>query len=261
MSGNDLWVDTPHEPQPLPPVPKKRMSGCMIAAIIGGIFGTLGLLVCCGVLGWLVTMMMPTTTNVPAEITGIGKKVLDIELPPDFQPETAVTVDNMFMTMQLAKFKHKEGKGDLLLSSFKSKFNQPGQPAMPADQLRVKFEEEIRNSLDVKKIDTHDIVINGQTVNASIAEATDRATNQGVHTVTVDIPVPNGQSFIMLKLTDDVWDQDAVLRMLSGAKSEAAEEAKPEAVEEVKPEAAGEAKPEAVEEVKPEAVEEVKPNE
>lgn len=218
MSGNDLWVDPPNQPQPVESVPKKRMSGCMLATLIGGGLGVVCLLVCCGVFAWFGSMMIPTTTTVPAEVTAVGQRILNIELPPDFQPASAMTIDNMFITMRIAQYSHKENKGDLMLNSMKFKMGNPGQGAVPPDQMRVKFEEEIRSSLDIKKVESHDITVNGQKVSVAIAEAVDRNNGKGVHTATANIPITNGQTFFLLRLDDDVWDQDTILKMLEDAK-------------------------------------------
>jgi len=218
MSGNDLWVDPPNEPQPVQTVPKKRMSGCMLATLIGGGVGLVGLLTCCGIFAWFGSMMIPTTTNVPAEVTAVGRQILNVEVPADFQPTNAVTIDNMLMAMRIAQFKHREGKGEMMLNSMKIKIGNPGQANVPPDQMRIKFEEEIRSSLDTKKSETHDVMVNGQKVSVTISEATDRNNGKGVHIATAEMRTSNGQSFILLRMDDDVWDQDAVLKMLEDAK-------------------------------------------
>ena len=105
-----------------------------------------------------------------------------------------------------------------MLNSMKIKMGNPGQANLPPDQMRIKFEEEIRGSLDIKKSETHDVMVNGEKVSVTISEATDRNNGKGVHTATAEMRAPNGQSFILMRMDDDVWDQDAVLKMLEDAK-------------------------------------------
>ena len=89
---------------------------------------------------------------------------------------------------------------------------------MQSAQFRSKFETDISGSLDTKSSETIDVMINGQKVSVQIAEAKDRTNGKDVHTAKADIPIPTGQAFILLRLDDEIWNQEAVVKMLEEAK-------------------------------------------
>ena len=216
MSSKDPWNDSQSEsPTPLK---KKGMSGCMLAGLIVGGLGLIGMVVCCGSLALILPKMMPIETKVPAEVAAVGQRILNAEILDEFNPESAVTMDNMIFTFRIVKFKHKEGKGEMTLGSMKLHFGDPKQANDSSRQMRGKFEDEVRGSLDVKKTESHEITINHQKVSVAIAEATDRITGKEVHTASADFDRPSGQTFLLLRLDDDAWDQEAVLKMLEEAK-------------------------------------------
>ena len=162
--------------------------------------------------------MAPKVTSVPAEVEAAGQLVLNMKIPPEFKPNNAVTMDNSFFTMRIAQFKHSEGKGELVLGMMKLKIGDANQMNAQSAQFRSQHETSISGTLDVKKTEAHELTIDGQKVSVMVGEATDRPTGKAVHTAKADIDTPSGQTFFLLRLDDDVWDQDAVFKMLEEAK-------------------------------------------
>ena len=216
MTDQNSWADSPGD-APAAPV-KKPMSGCMLASLIVGGLGLVGLLLCCGVGGYFATTWAPKITKVPAEVTAVAQTVMDLKVPDEFTPSNAVSMDNFIFTMRIVEYTHKEGKGKIVLGTIKIKVGDPNQANPQTAQFRSQHEVDISGNLDVKKTESHDITIGGQKVSVMIGEATDRTTGKGVHTAKADINSPMGQTFFLLRLDDDVWDQDAVLKMLEEAK-------------------------------------------
>jgi hypothetical protein len=216
MSGNNTWTDA--QPNPPAPVAKKPMSGCLLASLIIGGIGGISLLLCCGTGFWLATKFVPTITAVPAEVEAVGQKVLVMQFPEGLKPNNAITMDNSFFSMRIAQFKHQEGKGELVIGNMKLKIGDDQSVKMQSAQFRSKFETDISGSLDTKSSETIDVMINGQKVSVQIAEAKDRTNGKDVHTAKADIPIPTGQAFILLRLDDEIWNQEAVVKMLEEAK-------------------------------------------
>ena len=92
------------------------------------------------------------------------------------------------------------------------------QAKLQSGQMRGPLEIQVRNNLDIKKTESREIMINGQKASVEIVEATDRSTGKGVHTADLNLSLPNGEIFILLRLDDDVWDEAAVLKMLEESK-------------------------------------------
>lgn len=216
MSENSSWTDTPDN-VPNRPV-KKPMSGCLLASLIVGGLGGVCLLVCCGVGAYFAANFAPKITSVPAEVAAVGKLALDMKVPDEFTPANSITMDNFAFTMRIAEFTHQAGKGTMVLGALKMKMGDANQANAQTAQFRGQHDSKISDNLDVKKIESHEIMIDGQKVAVMIGEATDRTTGKAVHTAKADIASPTGNTFFMLRLDDDVWDQDAVLKMLEEAK-------------------------------------------
>jgi len=218
MSDNNPWND-PVSESPTP-VKKKGMSGCMLASIIVGSLGLVCMLACCAGAIWLGSMVIPKETKAPAEIAAIGHEVLNTDVLPDFSPDKALTWDNMLFTLKITQFTHKESKGEILMGALKVKFGDLNQAKMQSQQLRGPLEEKSRGPLDIKKSESKEIMINGQKVSVSIGEATDRTTNKSVHTASADFEQAGGMfTFFFLRMDDDVWNEDAVLKMLEDTKA------------------------------------------
>ncbi|WP_010583058.1 hypothetical protein [Schlesneria paludicola] len=217
MSERDSWND-PQSPSEVPVPPKKKgMSGCMLASLIVGGISFVGLLACCGLGGWFFSMVMPTITTEQAQVTAVAKKILNAEMLPDFTPQQAMTIDNMFFSMHIAEFKHKEGKGELMMGNVKVKIGDAAQANMQSTQFRGKFEDKMRETIDIKSSENHEVTMNGKKVNVVIGEGTYRATGKAVHTVTTDLEEGTSLTFLRLQMDDEIWNQDAVLKMLEGA--------------------------------------------
>lgn len=217
MSENNPWSDSQNASPA--PVKKQGMSGCMLAAIIVGGLGMVCMVLCCGVGIWFFSMVMPKELNTAAEVTAVGRQILNIELPPDFSPDKAITSDNFIYTLNIAEFTHKENKGKLMLGGIKIKIGDPNQAKMQSMQFREPIEKPSRDPIDVKKSENHEIMINGQKVTVVIGEGTDRTTQKAVHTASTEF-VSGGQfTFLFLRMDDDIWDEAAVLKMLEDTKA------------------------------------------
>ena len=100
----------------------------------------------------------------------------------------------------------------------KLKMGDPNQAKLQSGQMRGPFEIELRNNLDIKKTESREIVINGQKASVAVGEAIDRATGKAVHTADLDVSLTSGETFILLRMDDDIWDEAAVLKMLEESK-------------------------------------------
>lgn len=217
MVDNDPFAD-PQSAAPTAPK-KQRMSGCMLASLIVGGTGLVVILICCGGGIWFGTMFVPTVSKAPAEVANVGKQVLNTDVPEGFSPDNSVVMDNMFFTMRIAQYKQKEGKGEMMMGMMKIKFGDPKQAMDQSRQFRVKFEDEVRGSLEVKKTESREITVNGQKVSVSIGEGVDQNSGKAGHVLSGDFELPSGRTFVLIRTDDDVWDEEAILKMLEDAKA------------------------------------------
>jgi len=217
MSAKDDWTNPNDAPLP---AKKKKMSGCMFASLILGGLGVVGLVVCCGGVVALGYMFQPTVSKVPDEVAAAGKQILNITVPPEFTGEESISMDNFVFTMRIAQYRHKEGKGNLMMGAFRVKLGDPNQAKMQQGQFREPLQQQHFGQIVVKKSDSIEVTIDGQKVSVTISEGTNQQTQKEVHMVSFDFVHGSDPTFFVMSLDDDVWDQDAVIQMLEGGKAE-----------------------------------------
>lgn len=217
MSDRDSWNNPLQESGSPPPVPKKGMSGCLLATLIVGGITLVGGLVCCGGGAWLIYNIAPTVSQESEVVKAVSRQILSTEIPADFVPKSSIVMDNMFFVMRIAEFSQKEGKGEMMIGTMKIKFDA-NQPNAQSAQFRGNFEEKIRNSIDITKTEIQKITIDGKEVPVTIGEGTHRESGKAFHTLSADFDQPSGKTFVLLQVEDEAWDQDAFLKMLEEAK-------------------------------------------
>lgn len=217
MSNDDYWQAPQSETTEAPP--RKKMNGCLLAAIIVGSIGGAMAVVCCGIGAWFTFQFVPKATKEPQEVATVHRKIWTVQLPEDFSPDSAFTIDNFAFSIQLATYRQKEGKGEFVVSSTSFKLGPPDQGDPDQTRpLRKNFEDGIRERIDVKKEESHEITIDGKKVSVRIGEGVDKQQNSPLHTVNASFELGGQHLIFLLRMDDDIWDQDAVLQMLENAK-------------------------------------------
>ncbi len=206
MANQGTWPDDPNVQQPS--VKQKSSGGCWSVVLIVGGLGLIVMLLCCGAGGWVAWSLFPKMTNNAAEVAEIGKQVLDIQIPDDFQADTALTIDNFFMKMRMVNFRQNQDKGTLLLGDFQLKLGNPN----------VKQHRE-QNSMDDRKLQMGDtkvreFQVRGKQVPFRFSDAVDQDSKMKFRVVEGDLQAPNGGVFIKLIIEADKYDEDAAVKMI-----------------------------------------------
>lgn len=204
MDEQDAWPENPSAPPP-----QKVSKGCGKVALIVGGLALVTLMVCCGVGGWMLWSFWPRITTNPAEVQQIAKQILDIKIPADFQPATAMSMERNFaMTMRVASFQHKERKGTLVLGSFQMKVGTPDQKPNFTQQMDQKLE------LQMGETKVREFQIRGQKVPFRFTEAVEQSTKKPFRVVEGNLDAPGGGTFLKLIVEEDAYDEDAVTEMI-----------------------------------------------
>ena len=211
MANQENWPDDPNVERPA--VKQKSSGGCWSVVLIVGGLGLFVMLLCCGIGGWMVYSLMPKLTSNPAEVAEIGKQVIDLQIPDDFQADTAMTIDNFAMTMRMANFRQKDNKGTLLLGDFQLKFGNPDQ------KLDIQQKRDQNNSKDGLKLEMGDsqvreFEVRGKQVPFRFSDAVDQDTKTKFRVVEGDLEGPKGGAFIKLIIESEAYDDDAVVKMI-----------------------------------------------
>ena len=209
MAERDGWPDDPNVPTP---TQRKSGSGCgKVFLIVGGI-GLVIMLLCCGIGGFFAWKLQPKIINNPVEVTELGKQILDVKIPDGFQPQNGIDMDNFAMTMRMATFTQKEGKGTLMLGELRMKIGDPNQ--------KVDFQQHRgpggnqNPNLRTVKTETREFEVRGGTIPFRFSEAVDQNTQKQFRVVDGSLDSPGGATFIELTIEADAFDEDAVVEMI-----------------------------------------------
>ena len=215
MSDRDHWPDNPNEVprQQSQPREQKSGGGCFkIALIVGGI-GFLGMLVCCGGLVWFGRGLMPKLVTSPADVAAVGQEVMKIEIPPEFVGQAGMSMDNWVMTMKFATYEHKEQKGTLLIGSMQVKIGNP-KDQQAAFKNQTKQQSDGEQGLKITTTVDREFTIRGKPVPFKFSEAEQEGTGKKFRLVSSEIATPGGLLIFQLKLEEEVYDEEAVVKMI-----------------------------------------------
>lgn len=192
----------------LPPM-RREKSGCGTAVLIICGLVLLLVLVCGGTIGWFTWSFWPKMTDKPAEVTALSKQILDMEIPDEFEPGMAISMDNNFaMSMKMVMYKHKENKGSLMLGSFKMKVSNPGEKP----DLMGKNNDSLNLQMGDSKV--KEIKVRGKDVPFRFSDAVEEQTNKKYRVVEGEMESEGVTTFLKLILEEDSFDEDEAIQMI-----------------------------------------------
>lgn len=183
----------------------------ILLAVFGG-----ALLVCCGFCGFMGYSFQPEMTDEADAVRARTQEIANIEIPEQFEPDSAGKIDNFLMQMNVATYESTVGQGQLMLAQMNFKlFDMPQeqQEAQIQQSLEEQQGEETRN-LDIQESETRQFQINGKEVSFIFAEGEERRTGDKFHQVSGTFPGKEGTTFLMLQLDEEAYDEEAVVRMI-----------------------------------------------
>jgi hypothetical protein len=200
------------------PADAPKGSGCLKWVLIFGAVGGVGLLVCCGVLGYIGYQFKPIVAQTDPEVRTMVAEIASFAVPEDFHGKVGVKMDNSFMAMRMCAFEQKEGRGQLQISEMQVKVGDPkDQEAQLKAQMQQQGAAEMK-TLNIQQSETREVTINGQPAQFTFAEGQDAATSTNYREVKGQFTGKNGIANLHLQVEDEVWDEEAVQKMLDAAK-------------------------------------------
>lgn len=157
-----------------PPVRQRGIQRLLsIAAVVFccGFFACAG---CC-VLGMFV--FGPKNVDTPEGVVQVAEQMINLTIPENYVGKSANTLDNFFFRLEIARFVHPRGRGDLVLCQLHYKW-------MPGAEMPNQLQEFVEKlAPDLKKLDlieseTRTSTINGVSAKFEIGRGEDRATTR-----------------------------------------------------------------------------------
>lgn len=211
MSDKDSWNDPFESPQPA--APKKRMSGCMIAFLVILGLGVLGLIVCGGLAAYVASNFKMKQTEDPKEISEISNQILTMTIPEGFTATEGAAIDFIVGSMKIATYEYESKKGGIVLGVIQINIKGANNGDM-----RKEFDKRAEGDVVVKETKVRDITIDGKPAKMTIGEGTMKDTDEPAHTANVLLGEAEKQYFIAIEMLDEIWDEDAIVKMLEEAK-------------------------------------------
>ncbi len=215
MSDRDTWPDNPSDPPRRVKQWEEKSGGggCVKFALIVGGLSFAGLLVCCGGLGWFIWGFIPKFASTPADVAALGQQVMQINIPEEFVGETGMSIDNWLIAMKFANYRHKAGKGALLIGSMQVKFGELSD--QQADfKARASEQSEDEPKLEIKQTEERQFTIRGKRVTFQFSEADEVGTDKKFRLVTGELEAPGRITILQLTLEEEAYDVDAVVKMI-----------------------------------------------
>lgn len=191
-----------------PSAPGRKSSGCAKAVVIVGGLTLLMLLVCAGIVGGIAWSIWPTFIENRDEIAATGKQILDVTIPPEFEPATGFKMTNFAIAMQMAAYRRTDDKGSLILGSLKMKLGT----AIQKPEFQSKSEKTPRLKIGETKV--IEFEVRGQKVPFRFSDAVEQDTDKKYRVVEAEFESDTETKFFKLILEDDVYDEAATIQMI-----------------------------------------------
>jgi len=196
---------------------KKGMSATMTVVIILGCIAGGGFLLCCGGAVWWISSNKPTMD--PQEVMAITKEIVEIEIPDDFQPTMGMNVNVFGMAkVKMAQYDTKSGEGALILMSME--IAAAGGQAAQEAQMRQQLQQQRQGdpNLRIKKSEPREFEIRGEKVDFNFAETENMDNGDPWRQVTGTFAGKDGTVMLMLKIDEEAYDEDVVIKMIESIK-------------------------------------------
>ncbi len=194
--------------------------GTKVMLVLAGGAGLL-CLVCCGVGAYMFNQFQQKIENAvnddPEVARQVARDIVDWEIPPQFTPIGSMDVDFFTVKTKLSTFESTKGEGVLLLMEVGS---TTGDEAMNNEQMQQQLEQQMEQQdlgdedLTIHSTEIREFEVNGQMIGFQFSVGENPDTGQTFHQVTGSFPSKGGSAYLILQVSEDGWDEDAVVRML-----------------------------------------------
>lgn len=193
--------------------PAPRLSTLAKVLLAIAVLSGLSMLLCCGGVFWFARNAIQIADQ-PQEIQRIREQLMRIEIPDQYQPRGAVSV-NLWLRMEMVAYTRgdEQNDGGVMLMQISA----PGQQTQ--DELRQAFEKHRREQgqdqkIDIENRETRSFTIDGREVEFEFLTGTNPDTGKAVRHVTGLFPGRNGTAFFFLFEDAEHWNEEQVVEMI-----------------------------------------------
>ena len=168
----------------------------------------------CVLLKYLFGIEQPTGAEGTAQV---AERIAEWTLPDDFEGKHAVTIDNFAMQFDLAIYKHKQGRGALVVAQMHWKSEPPKNVPDFAQQFIDLFAQELKR-LDLSETEKKTFTIRESPAEFEIGRGEDRATVTKYRQVTGKFRGKAGDASLILQAEDGYLSDEQIEQFLKSIK-------------------------------------------
>lgn len=147
----------------------------------------------------------------------VAERIADWTLPQDFQGKHAVTIDNMAMQFDLAIFRHKQGRGTMVVAQMHWKSDPPKNVPDFAQQFIDLFAQELKR-IDITETQKKTMTIREAPAEFEVGIGEDRASTTKFRQVTGKFRGKVGDASLILQGEEDFLSSQQVEDFLNSLK-------------------------------------------
>ncbi|KAA0137092.1 hypothetical protein FYZ48_16815 [Gimesia chilikensis] len=217
MSDDNFYADDDQfKPEEYSAPPKQGMSSGVKILLILLALGGIGMLLCCGGIFYAVRNVKAKVTENKQEITEIQNEIATINIPEYFVPQMGMSADVIGKKILMAIYEEKEKDGGLVLMSFG--LPNDGMVDMNKEfRQNLKQQNQNQRELKIDKTEQKEFEINGEKVEFTFAEGTDK-NDKRFHQVMGVFPGKTGATFLFLQIASDKYNAEDIENMIKSIK-------------------------------------------
>ncbi len=169
----------------------------------------------CCLCGAFLFRQWPTFQDDPAAAEELTRRLLSIEIPETFSPQGTIEWHVSFLlTMRGAYYSHTIDDGALTLLEVDSQFME--RPAFRRHIIDSLHQHGAGSGFDLRVLQTESktFEVAGEPVSFEFLTAEDRSTGEGRRLVDGVVVVSGAPVLVSLWVDEDIWDEEAVTRLI-----------------------------------------------
>lgn len=202
---------------PTPEPPRQRPLQSRLMSLLA--MASSGMLLCCCIPLVALNMIFGVAVeNEPEKVHAIALRIVPIAIPSGFECVEARTADNSLFRVNLAKFKHSEGRGKLVIGQLRTRlFPIENEYEFKNLQMLLNQISPGMRNLDVKERREEEILVDGKKVMIEIVDGVDIGSTTRIKQVSGAWSTDDFVTQILLQVEEGFYsreDIDAMVRSL-----------------------------------------------
>jgi hypothetical protein len=172
---------------------------------------------CAGCCFLTVLFFRPQEVDTPAGAIDVAARITDWTLPDNFVGKSGVTLDNMILRIEIARFSQQQGRGSLIVAQAHSKLMPFSGQRQQLQDLVEKFVPELKK-VDLKQPGSRTMSIRTKPAEFEIGTGEDRASTTRYRQVMGHFRGKGDEAVLILQCEEESITEEAIDEFLNSIK-------------------------------------------